>query len=156
MGRLEFKFNSERKHFIVPAGIRPLSPATGPPLVTAEFVLDTGSNQTCISETTATSLGIDVDNLERRQVGGIGGIVSHPFIGNLEMFLIGDDVVRVKLPEVTVLPEMKRKIEKKKGVFVQRGDLKLPAFNLLGVDVLEQLQAKLVIEMKTKKGWIEW
>lgn len=120
--------------------------------------VDTGSTLTSITETEAISLGIVISSLPLADVGGIGGTAKHPMARNIIFVILSDKgTLQATLSDVAVLPTaVRRKVEKKNGVFKERGYVEGKMFALCGLDLLEKLGGKLYLDPISKSGHIEY
>lgn len=121
-----------------------------------EMIVDTGTNRSAISESAASHLGIDIGHLELRDTGGVTAIEKRPWIRDVTFWLVGEDVARVTLPEVLVLTDLRRKEKRAKGGRQTRPETRFEAPCLFGMDALEALGGRLVLDPRTGQGSIEW
>lgn len=120
--------------------------------------VDTGSTLTSITETEAFRLDIKISSLPLMDVGGIGGTAKHPMAQNIIFVILSDKGPRqATLSNVAVLPTaVRRKVEKKNGVFKERGYVEGKMFALCGLDLLEKLGGKLYLDPISRSGRIEF
>ena len=97
--------------------------------------VDTGSTLTSITVTEAIGLGIEINSLPLEDVGGIGGTAKHPMAQNIIFTILSDKGPRqATLSNVAVLPAaVRRKVEKKNGVYKERGYVEGKMFALCGL-----------------------
>jgi hypothetical protein len=100
--------------------------------------LDTGSNLTSITENEVDKLNLDRSTFQTQK------LMSN-----------GNSMLDVKLDIIGVHEnQIKKKIRKKTGAYVQRGNEVMEMICLFGLDALEKLGGKLEIDMKNKSGRI--
>ncbi|MCI2413233.1 MAG: hypothetical protein MPI47_07930 [Cuniculiplasma sp.] len=119
--------------------------------------LDTGSNLTSITENEVDKLNLDRSTFQTQKVGGIGGFVELLTTKEVGIKLMsnGNSMLDVKLDIIGVHEnQIKKKIRKKTGAYVQRGNEVMEMICLFGLDALEKLGGKLEIDMKNKSGKI--
>lgn len=120
--------------------------------------VDTGSSRTSIVDSDAVELEINVGNLPKEDVSGIGGITQLPVSNEITITLLDSQrlPVSIQLEKVTIFSSLvKRKIERNKGVYKERGYTQGKMVNIFGLDSLELLKSELIINMKEKKGRVE-
>jgi len=161
MGRIPLRFNEMKRHFSLTAGIALGRPGMGPNAslgtwLRNEFIFDTGTTTTSIAEEVAERLGVDVEKLALVDVGGVTGVAKRPFLPEVDIWFLGDDFQGVRLSGVVVLRILREKRREQKSGVRQERIVRLPALNLLGLDAVEALGARVTFDFKKKAGWIEW
>ena len=127
--------------------------------VNVKMFLDTGSSLTSITETVAKDLRLEPDKLEREDIGGIGGMSSIPIAKNLELFILGEgsEPKIVKLKKIGInRDEIRRERRHGRGVDRRISVSTAGMVNLVGLDFIEQLKGKIVIDTVSSSGHIEW
>ena len=116
--------------------------------------LDTGSNLTSITEKEVKRLNLDERLFKDQRVGGIGGFVDTPTTDEVGIYVMSDKgALPVMLERIAVHPsEIRKKIRKNSGMFVQKGEQTVEMISLFGLDALEKLGGVLEIDMKNKTG----
>jgi hypothetical protein len=147
LGRLELRYNPRRRHFHAKAAVALPEPWGHPPSsiarwVPVEMVVDTGAFRSAISGDTARALGVPVEGLATSAVLGATGQAQIPTLPWLYL-QIGDlEGATLHLQGVSVLghgPEHP-----------------IVGLNLLGVDVLDALSARLCIDLASREGRLDW
>ena len=161
MGRIPLFFNEMKRHFSVTAGIALGRPGMGPlaslgTWITNEFIFDTGTNTTTITEALAARLGVDVETLALVDVGGVTGVAKRPFLPEVDIWFLGDDFKGIRLKGAVVLRDLREKRREQRSGVRRERVVRLPALNLLGLDAVEALGARVTFDFKKKAGWIEW
>ncbi len=126
--------------------------------IQTNMYIDTGSSLTSIIDIDASRLGIDSSSLPKENIGGVGGITNIPVTNEIAITLLDlqNSPINVKLEKVAIFPSVvKRKIDKGGGLYRQKGTVEGRMVNILGLDSLESLRGKLIINMKGKDGKIE-
>jgi hypothetical protein len=157
MGRVELVFDRDKLQYSVAVL---LVPVTRSELINAEFLVDTGSNTSGLSEETARKVGIDPDSLSSEATVGVGGITQEPiYRGNLEAYLNANlDKTLLKNPRV-FFPITRKARKKMVGKVVAQKIQEFPIPNLLGMDALSSIngtRGKLHLDLETGSGFIEW
>jgi len=157
MGQVELVFDRAKLQFSVALLLVPVKTSQ---LVNAEFLVDTGSNTSGLSEETARKLGIDPDSLPSEPTMGIGGITQEAiYRGTVEAYL-NANLDKTLLKEPRVFFPITRKARKKMiGKVVAQRIQEFPSPNLLGMDALSSIngtRGKLHLDLETGTGIIEW
>ncbi len=120
--------------------------------------IDTGSSVTSITETEALALGIDIGTLPTESIAGIGGIIKHSMAKNITFVALSNGKpLQATLDKIAVLPlEVKKKVEKRRGVYVERGFASSKMFSLCGLDLLEKWKGKVYLDPIARNGHIEF
>ncbi|MCL5732098.1 MAG: hypothetical protein M1285_01745 [Candidatus Thermoplasmatota archaeon] len=119
--------------------------------------LDTGSNLTSITENEVEKLNLDKSAFKNQRVGGIGGFIDTPITEEVDINVSSNDgkFLLVKLDKIAVHPtEIRKKVKKNYGGYVQRGNQTIEMICLFGLDALEKLGGVLEIDMRNKTGKI--
>lgn len=156
MGTLGVSYDSKLNQYVIPALIIRRSNSE---FTNIEMIVDTGSNTSAISEETAEKLGFKVLRLPRREVMGIGAYTEERIVTEPLELVVGEALGIVELKETFVYLPLNKKYRKKVGVKVQRGEKRVPAPNIFGMDALSNLSGKpgrLWIDTALKTGTIEW
>jgi aspartyl protease len=161
MGHLDLARDPKRGFYSVPGMIRKLPGAptgSGAPFVNLEFFVDTGSNQTIISEDVAAEIGVDLARVERRNASGIGGWAAMPVVTNLEVWILEPAAgpIPLKLPQVSVMENRERHDRIKKGPIIKTRDGRMQGVSLLGLDALEILKATLTVRPHESFAALDW
>lgn len=122
----------------------------------AIMYLDTGSNLTSITADEAERLYLNQKAFKNERVGGIGGFVETPTTNEVKISVMSrNSTISLNLDKIAVhSSHIKKKIEKKQGVYVQRGEEMIEMICLFGLDALEKLGGVLEIDVKNKSGKI--
>jgi hypothetical protein len=122
----------------------------------ALMYVDTGSNLTSITEIEVDKLNLNRGAFKNQRVGGIGGFMETPTTNEVTITIMsGDSMIDINLDKIAAHPsQLKRKIQKKQGVYVQKGEEKLEMICLFGLDALEKLGGKLELDVRNKSGKI--
>jgi hypothetical protein len=116
-----------------------------------KFYLDT------ITDEVAKELQIDINTLPKRQFFGIGGIIENPVTNDIEIAVLDESSQprAFKLDIVQIMSaSVKKKIEKTKGNFKERGEVSGNMVCLFGLDSIKKLGGELRINMEERKGTI--
>lgn len=157
MGRVELVFDPEQLQFSIPVLIAHIE--TGA-LETAEFLVDTGSNGSSLSESTARKVGIRPELLKSELVGGVGGYTQEPvYRGTLTLYL-NENLDQVLIRDPRVFLPITRKVKKRSmGRVVAQRIVEAPVPNLFGMDALRSINGEpgvLTIDLRSGSGVIEW
>jgi hypothetical protein len=168
MGRVELFFDPGNSQFSIAVLVpRPVGPYVGKegnpggnPFVNSEFLVDTGSNTSAINEALALELGIKVDALPDQPATGINGTTLEPYYpGDLVLYL-DENLDQTVIRQPSVYHPLAKKVKQKiRGRVVRKGIAEAPMPNLFGLDALESINnvgGKLVVDMRTETGYIEW
>ena len=122
----------------------------------AVMYLDTGSNLTSITEDEVEKLHLDSESFKTQRVGGIGGMVNTSTTDAVSVAVQGDsNTLYINLDQIAIHSStIKRKLNKGRGFYAERGEETIKMICLLGLDALEKLDGKLEIDMKNKTGRI--
>jgi len=161
MGQIQFRYNPMKRQFSVMAGIALGTPGRSPKETLGrwlqnEFIFDSGSNRTTITEPVAEQLGVRVDQLPLVGVGGITGIAKRPFLAEVDLWFLGDEFRSVRIEGVTILRTLREKRSRQSSGVRQQTITRMPAPNLLGTDAVEALGGRVTLDFKNKIGHIEW
>jgi hypothetical protein len=121
--------------------------------------IDTGSNITSIREKEATELEIDLQSLENMPVAGSGGFTQTRIARNIEIITRNSqgNPVRVSIDQISIVPDfLKKKEQKSKGMYRQRGESEAQMVCLLGLDYIEKINGTLKLDLQNKSGSIEY
>lgn len=130
---------------------------TGDPFINFEMIVDSGSNQTSISEAVAGRCGISLAHRKRESTAGIGGYTSTPVVTNLPLYLMADSgPVSVRLPQLTVIKDREEVETFNDGVHRKRRVRRLPGVSLLGLDSMAYLGATLKLMPSKEHGELYW
>ena len=122
-----------------------------------KFYVDTGTTMTSITDEVAKELQIDIKALPRKQFFGIGGIIENPVANDIDIAVLDEssEPRTFKLDIIQIMSaSVKKKIEKTRGNFKERGEVIGSMFCLFGLDSIEKLNGELRINMKEKRGMI--
>jgi hypothetical protein len=168
MGRVDLVFDPGNTQFSIaifaprPVGqhVRRVDDVDTDPFVNAEFLVDTGSNTSALNEAFATDLGILVDSLPTAPSTGINGTTLEPYYpGEIKLYL-DEDLATVSIREPSVYRPAAKKVRQKiAGRVVRRGIAEAPMPNLFGLDALRSIDGvggRLVVDMHSETGYIEW
>jgi predicted aspartyl protease len=101
------------------------------------MIVDTGASRSAIAEESARLLGVPVETLRRTAGGGATGAAMIPTLPSI-FLKIGDALLTmIPINDVSVL-------------------VAGPRLNLLGMDVLEGLGARVFLDLAAERGRIEW
>lgn len=132
------------------------APPSGPPsagaLQPVEMYVDTGSSASSITEDVAVRLGLHIEGLPKERIGGLGGFPRCPVASDIDFALAGKII---SLDKVVILEPFREKVRTGKGVFKREGMMEHPPINLIGLDALAKLKARLVIDSAARRGWLE-
>lgn len=132
--------------------------STPPPTPTAESLrpvemyVDTGSNITSITQEVAVRVGLDPSGLTMERAGGLGGVSSVPVSTQIDLVVAGR---MISLDKATILRPFREKVKTGKGVYKREGMMEHPPINLLGLDALAKLKARLVVVSHQRRAWLE-
>jgi hypothetical protein len=161
MGRLSLARDATRGFYCVPGMIQKRLGApigSGSPFVNFEMFVDTGSNQTTISEDVAREVGIDIAKCERRGASGIGGLAKMPVVPKLELWLLepAEGPVLIRLPQISIMENRELHERQVRGPLVRSRDSRSGGLNLLGLDALIELKATLTVRPHESYASLEW
>jgi hypothetical protein len=161
MTRVVLTRDTRTKLFVVPAmilrsDVKDCIDPGGDPVILFDMFVDTGSNQSSISEEVAGRCGIALPHRQRQATSGVGGFASTPIISSLPFYLLADgNPVPVRLPRLTVLEDREETEVYQEGPIRKRRIRRLPGVSLLGLDALGALSATLVVSAATDQGSID-
>jgi hypothetical protein len=119
-------------------------------------VVDSGSNVTVLSSNLAARLGIQIDGLETRNLGGATGVARRPFVRDVEVFVGGMVEGRVRLPVAAIaLPTVLRDMGRMAPAS-WKGTWRGGPLSILGTDVARAPRPTLSLDFKELKGALEW
>ena len=161
MGSLELWYAAGFRRFMADVSIAiAASPVSGGTsfgnAVPASLVVDSGSNVTVLSEELAWRLGVEIDELETRELGGVTGVARRPFVRNVEVFLGPADDGAVHLPGVAIARADARGPGGRHDPAPWSGSLMGSGLSILGTDVARALGARLMLDFARLKGTLEW
>ena len=165
MAIIDLIFDEKRNLFSIPVilvkkQVRGIGNISGKPSklewCNAIMYVDTGSNLTSITEIEVDKLNLNREAFKTQRVGGIGGFMETPTTNEVTITIMsGNSMINVNLDKIATHPsQLKRKIQKKQGIIVQRGEEKLEMVCLFGLDALEKLGGKLELDVRNKSGKI--
>ncbi len=166
MAIIDLTFDQKKKLYSIPVilskkSMRGIFNAPGqvnkPVWCNAIMYLDTGSNLTSITENEVDKLNLDRSSFKTQRVGGIGGFINILTTNEVGITIMGNEssMFDVKLDIIGIHEnQIKKKVLKKSGDYVQRENEIIEMICLFGLDALEKLGGKLEIDMKNKSGKI--
>ena len=157
MGRVDLAFSRDTLQFSL--GLLVVPPSGGP-LITAEFIVDTGSNTSALSESTARKLGVNPESLATELTVGVGGATKAPiYAGTITAYLTPNlDKTLLKSPRV-FFPITRKAKKKVAGRVVAQAIQEFPIPNLMGMDALGSINGGpgvLHLDLREGSGYIEW
>jgi hypothetical protein len=120
-----------------------------------KFILDTGATRTSITLDVLNYFGIDIKNLPTIEVTSIDDIKSYPII-NMKGIIFSDSgpEKQFTINNAIVLYDI-NKIKKHKSEFkLKKMNVNLP--NLFGLDLLKEINGKIVLDFRNKDFKLEW
>jgi len=160
VGQIPLRYNPLKRQYVVTVGLALGAPGHSPNAtlggwIQEEFIFDSGSNRTAITEGLAQKLGANVESLPLVDVGGVTGLARRPFLAEVDLWFLGDEFRGVRVPGVTVLRTLREKKIGRSAGLKRQTLLRLPAPCLLGTDAIEALRARVVLDFKNRVGLIE-
>jgi hypothetical protein len=157
MGRVELVFDRDKLQFSTAVLLVPVARGE---LVNAEFLVDTGSNTSGLSDETARRIGINPETLRTEATAGVGGITQEPiYSGTVEAYLTANlDKTLLKNPRV-FFPITRKARKKVVGKVVAQKIQEFPIPNLLGMDAFSSINGRcgrLHLDLDAGTGCIEW
>ena len=157
MGRVELVLNRDSLQFSL--GVLVVPPSGGN-LINAEFLVDTGSNTSGLSEETARKIGINPESLGTDVTVGVGGITREPiYRGTITAFLTPNlDKTLLHSPRV-FFPITRKARKKVAGKVVAQAIQEFSVPNLIGMDASSSISGMpgvLHLDLRGGSGYIEW
>jgi hypothetical protein len=122
----------------------------------AEWVVDTGSNITVLSEELARRAGVDIPSLSMGDLRGAAGVAKRPFVRNVTVFVDPESGQRVRLPLVAIAKPDVARDRRAMLPASWKGSLRGGPVNILGMDLARALRARLSLDYGALKGTLEW
>lgn len=140
MGRLQLRYDRQRLAFLALVSIE-LTPGRW---TAVELLVDSGSNTSGVTAPVASANGVALSRLPWGDLSVVGGLSTQPFLAEARAALHGDPGAGVRLRPLWVLAESQYPLDE-----ADEG-------GILGLDALDAYGARLILDLRAGRGFIEW
>jgi hypothetical protein len=140
LGRLQLKFDAARLEFLA----RVIVQVAPHRWVTVELVLDSGSNATGLHAGVARRSGVEPGLLPREDLDFVASRAQIPYLEGVRLVFAGDTMHTPVEARLAILPDPRE------------GSGGGEAAGVLGLDVLKDLGARVVLDLGRAGGFVDW